>query len=62
MLTSGEFQVEMEKTFPTDPAIVVGLNFLSQIALETYKTIVLPRLEKRFPVKEKRRRKVKGKK
>jgi len=62
LLADGEFQVEVEKTFPTDAAIIVGLTLLSGIALETYKAIVLPRLEKRFPVKEKRRRKVKGKK
>ncbi len=61
-MTSGEFQIEVEKTFPTDPAVVVGLTFLSQIAVETYKAIILPRLKKRFLVKEKRRRKTRGKK
>ena len=62
LLTTGEFQIEVEKTFPTDPAIVVGLTFLSQIAVETYKAIILPRLKNRFQVKEKRRRKGKSKK
>ena len=62
LLDSKELQVEVEKTFPTDPAIVVGLTLLSGIALETYKAIILPRLKKRFQVEEKRRRKAKGKK
>jgi hypothetical protein len=62
LLTTGEFQIEVEKTFPTDLAVVAGLTFLSQIALETYKATVLPWLKKRFSVKEKRRRKTKGKK
>jgi hypothetical protein len=62
LLTSGEIQVEVEKTFPTDEVVVVGLALLSQIALETYKEILLPRLKKRFRVRKKRRRKIKSKK
>jgi len=62
LLACGEFQVEVEKTFPTDEAIIVGLTLLSGIALETYKAIVLPRLRKRFRVREKRRQKGKDEK
>ena len=62
LLAGGEFRVEVEKTFPTDEAIIVGLALLSKVALETYKAIVLPRLKKRFQVGEKRRQKGKGKK
>jgi len=62
LLTEGQIQVEVEQTFPTDQVIVVGLNLLSGIALETFKEIVLPRLKKRFRVRQKRRRKGKGKK
>jgi hypothetical protein len=62
LLIEGQIQIEVEKTFPTDQAIVVGLMFLSGIALETYKEIVLPRLKKRFRTKQKRRGKGKRKK
>ncbi len=57
LLDDGELKVEIEKTFPTDQAIVIGLTLLSGMAFETYKKIVLPRLKKKFRVWEKRRRK-----
>ena len=62
LLTEGQIQIEVERTFPTDQVIVVGLTLLSGIALETYKEIVLPRLKKRFRTRQKRKRKGKSKK
>jgi hypothetical protein len=62
LLSSGEFRVEVEKTTPTDVVVTAVLTLLSGIALEAYKEIVWPRLKKRFSAKEKRRRKVRGRK
>lgn len=62
LLAEGQIQVEVERTFPTDEVIVVGFTLLSQIALETYKAIVLPALKKRFRARQKRRRKGKSRK
>lgn len=62
LLSEEHIQIQIEKTFPTDAAIIVGLTLLSGIALETYKGLILPRLKKRFQVKERsRRKKQKGK-
>lgn len=62
LLSEEHIRVQVEKTFPTDAAIVVGLTLLTGIALETYKELILPRLKRRFEVKEKsRRKKQKGK-
>lgn len=52
LLSDGQIDIQVEKTFPTDAAIVVGLTFLSGAALETYKALVLPALKKRFAVRE----------
>lgn len=52
LLQNGEIDIQVEKTFPTDAAIIVGLTFLSGVALETYKVLILPALKKRFAVKE----------
>ena len=53
LLSKDHLQVQIEKTFPTDAAIIVGLTLLSGVALETYKSLLLPRLKKRFEVKQK---------
>lgn len=53
LLSDEHIQVQVEKTFPTDAAIIVGLTLLSGIALETYKELILPRLKQRFEVKQK---------
>ena len=52
-----EIQIEVEQTFPTDAVIVVVITFLTQVALESYKTILLPKLKKRFKVRRRTRRK-----
>ena len=62
LLTEGQMQVEVGKTFPTDEVIVVGFTLLSAVALETYKAIVLPTLKRRFKAWQKRRRKSKRRK
>ena len=56
LLTDGEIQIQVEQTFPVDAVIVLGLTFLSQIALETYKEVILPRLKQRYMVKSKSKR------
>ena len=53
LLLNRQIQVEVEKTFPTDAVIVVGLTLLTGIALETYKELILPALRKRFKIKQK---------
>ena len=59
LLSDGQIDIQVEKTFPVDAAIVVGLTFLSGVALETYKVLVLPALKKRFAVREKAKSKQK---
>ena len=54
LLTNGQVEVEIERTFPTDEAIVVGLTFLAGIGLETYK-VILEVLRERYEVKERSR-------
>ena len=62
-LTNGQIEFEVEKTFPVDQSIIVGLTLLSGIALETYKAIILPELKRRFKVNQKlKRKKAKGRK
>lgn len=56
LLTDGEIVIEVEKTFPTDEIVVIGLTLLSQVALETFKTLILPKLKKRFETRQKRRK------
>lgn len=65
LLASGDLQVEVEKTVPAElaiPVLTAVLTLCTGVALETYKAIVLPRLKKRFQVKEKGRQKAKRKK
>jgi hypothetical protein len=56
-LTDEQIQVSLEKTFPTDAVIIVALTFASQLAVETYKAIILPALKKRFEVRQRSKRK-----
>lgn len=46
--------VEVQRTFPTNEAIVVGLTFLAGVGLETYK-FILDVLRERFEVQERTR-------
>ena len=65
LLASGDLQVEVEKTIPTElavPVLTAALTLFTSVAVETFKVTILPRLKKRFQVEEKRRRKAKGKK
>ena len=55
LLASGQIQIEVEETFPINEVITVGLTFLSGIALEVIKATVIPRLKKRFEVKQRRK-------
>lgn len=61
LLSDGQIHIQVEKTFPTDAAIIVGLTLLSQLAVETYKGLILPKLKQRFEVKQKSKRKKTGK-
>jgi hypothetical protein len=55
LLTSGQIQLEVEENFPINEAIIVGLMLLSDIAVEVFKATVIPRLKKRFEVKQQRK-------
>ena len=46
--------VEVQRTFPTNEAIIVGLTFLAGVGLETYK-FILDVLRERFEVQERTR-------
>jgi hypothetical protein len=59
LLTDGQIQFEIEQPFPTDEVIIVGFTLLSGMALEVFKATVIPRLKKRFEVRQ--RQKPKGK-
>ena len=61
LLSDEHIQIQVEKTFPTDAAIMVGLTLLSGIALETYKKVILPVLKQRFEVRWRSRNKKKEK-
>lgn len=56
LLVDGQIQIEIEKTFPTDESIIVGLSLAAGLALETYKALILPALKKRFEVRQKSKR------
>ena len=55
LLTKGEMQINIEKTFPTDDAVVLVFRLASEVAFETYKEIVLPNLKTDYKVLQKRR-------
>jgi len=61
LLSEKQMQIQVEMTFPTDATIIVGLTLLSGMALETYKELILPKLKKRFEVRQKSKRKTKDK-
>ena len=42
--------VRFERGFPVDASIIVALTFASGIALEAFKALILPRLQKRMHV------------
>jgi hypothetical protein len=57
LLSGKDIQIQIEKTFPTNEVIIVGLTFLSNVALETFKALILPRLRRRFEVRQRSKRK-----
>jgi len=52
LLSPEYIQIEVEKTFPTDAAIIVILTLLTSMALETYKELILPAWKRRYEVKQ----------
>ena len=50
LLTTGQIRVEPEKTFPVDGAILIGLGFLSKVAYDIFKAVILPRIKARWGV------------
>jgi hypothetical protein len=54
LLSQQHVLVEVQRTFPTNEAIVVGLTFLAGVGLETYK-FILDVLRERFEVQERTR-------
>ena len=62
LLSEGQIEFEVEQPFPTDELIIVGFTLLSGIALEVFKATIIPRLKKRFEVKQRRKPRGKGSK
>lgn len=54
LLPSPQVLVDVQRTFPTNEAIIVGLTFLAGIGIETYK-FILDILRERFEVQERQR-------
>jgi c-di-GMP-related signal transduction protein len=54
LLPQQQVLVEVQRTFPTNEAIIVGLTFLAGVGLETYK-FILDVLRERFEVEERTR-------
>ncbi len=52
LLSKDQLQVRVEKTFPVDAVIVVVFTLGSNIALEIFKSVVLPALKRKFQVEE----------
>ena len=52
LLAAGQLQVEVERTFPTDAAVLLGITVLSRMAEETFRQVVLPALKRRYGVEE----------
>ena len=57
ILADEQIRVVVEKTFPTDAVLILGLTFVSQLAIETYKAIILPAIKQRFQVRQRAKRK-----
>lgn len=55
LLADGQIGFDIEQTFPTDELIIVGFTLLSGMALEVFKATIIPRLRKRFEVKQRRK-------
>lgn len=53
LLNEGHIQITDERGFPLDQFILIGITLASQIAIETYKQIVLPKLRRRYSIEEK---------
>jgi len=51
-ISEGALELQVEKTFPTDEVIIIVVTFLTKIALKTFNGLVLPKLQKRFQVRE----------
>lgn len=60
LLVDGEIRIDIGRPLSVDTVIVIGLTFLSQVALETYKKLLLPVLKERVEVRRKARRKKKA--
>jgi hypothetical protein len=59
LLQTNQFQVNIEKNFPSAEIVVVGLTFLTNIALEAFKELVLPEMKKHWKIKQKSKRNAK---
>ena len=60
VVSSGQVEIDVERTFPVDEAIIVGLTFLAGLGIETYK-FMLDVLRERYEIKERERGKRKKK-
>ena len=61
LIANGQIDIKVEKTFPSDEAIIVGKTFISQVGVEVIK-LILPELKKKFKKVEKRKKSKKKKK
>lgn len=50
LLTNNELQIELEETFPTTGVIIIGLQLLSQAAIEYWKYRLEKKLKEEYNV------------
>lgn len=56
LLSDGQMQVQVEQTFPTDEIIKIGVTLLSSLAIEVFKSLILPKLKSKLEVRQKVKR------
>jgi hypothetical protein len=59
ILSQEHMNIQLERTFPTDAAIIAVITLLTGMALKTYEAVVITGLKKKFNVREKRKSKKK---
>lgn len=55
LLKNGEISVDVAENMPLDAGVIsVTLTLLSQVALETFKQVILPWLKRKYEVRQKK--------
>jgi hypothetical protein len=62
LLDSGQIEVQVEQTFPTDAVVTALLTLAGGMALKTFEVTLLPEIEKRYKAWVKKRQKRRRKK